>query len=647
MTGRKILQGLAIMCSLFLIGGIQGVAEGEDVAIAETTFPDAGFRTYLEEKVDINGDKILSDNEIEQVRSIDFEWGTYQAEDLSGLSVFYNLEELNVSYAGVKKIDVKDNVKLVSLDCSYNKELAELNVDTNVNLQYLYCYETKINQLNIDNNPGLIRLDCNNTDIEQLNVSENPQLFALNLESTKVNQIDVTKNPLLYEIYITDTPIDDLDVTNNPELVHIRVSGTKVTELDLSKNPKLAALYCYNTSIRTLDLKNNPQMYEIFCYNTPLTALDLSGFSGLHTVECYNTDIKELNLSDNVGLVGLNCSNTQIESLDLSNNPELQRLECEGTPIRKLDLSKNSKLRILNISNTRISNMENCNMSDKQALEELYCSNAGIKTLNIVSNPKLYSLKCDNNYLTELELAGCGELWFENTISPQSRVVYGRSENGKRIFDIRSIVSDLSRVNIVDSPDYTYDPSAGTIVLNHDTETEVVYTYAHEYQNGNLAPMEVRLQVLKQYGIVNVSGQNIVKDQPYIIEIEGDIQQVEKVLIDGTEINREMYSLEENAAGNIVLTLSAEWVNSLSNGEHHISIVFSDGIAEMKLLVPEDQAGQNDIAVNDSKQSENLKWEQKAARTSDTTGIGIWMLSALAAGSVICINVIRKRKIDK
>lgn len=532
---------------------------------------------------------------------------------------------------------------MISLDCSYNEELAELNVNTNVKLQYLYCYETKINELNVSNNVDLIRLDCNHTEIKQLNVTQNAKLFALNLENTKVEQLDVTQNPSLYEIYITDTPISALDVTQNPELVHIRVSGTKITELDLSKNPKLAALYCYNTSIGSLDLRNNLQMYELFCYNTPLTALDLSGFTGLHTVECYNTDIKSLNLSDNVNLVGLNCSNTPISSLDTSKNPELQRLECKETLIHTLDLSNNSKLRILNISNTRIMNMENCDMSDKPALEELYCSNAGIKTLNIVSNPNLYSLRCENNHLTELDLSGCGELWFENTISPQSRVVFGKSENGKRTFDVSSIVSDLSRIQIADDPKYTYDPASGILVLNQDTEAEIIYTYSHGYQHGEIAPMEVRLQVLKQYGVVNVSGQNAVKNYPYIIEIAGDIHQVEKVLVDGTEVNQRMYSLEENEAGNIVLTLSAESINSLSYGEHNIQVIFADGVAELQLVIPQEQIVSNTAAANDGQSSNGQEWKQTAAKTGDSGMAYIWLLPALLAGSVICIIVKRKR----
>lgn len=116
-------------------------------------------------------------------------------------------------------------------------------------------------------------------------------------------------------------------------------------------------------------------------------------------------------------------------------------------------------------------------MSDKPSLEELYCSNAGIKTLNIVSNPNLYSLRCENNYLTELDMTVCGELWFENAILSLNRVVYGKSENGKRTFDVSSIMLDLSRIQIADNPNYIYDPSSGILVLNQDTEAEIAYIF--------------------------------------------------------------------------------------------------------------------------------------------------------------------------
>lgn len=488
-------------------------ASTSEIAVDAAHFPDEVFRGYISSQIDLDASGTLSQTEIDSVDTIDFLWGEYYVTDLTGIEYFTSLEtleccytaitsldvsqfpkltRLNCSDTGITSLDVSNNPELSYLECSYTG-LTALDVSKNPKLTELHCYETDIAALDVSANPALVRLDCNNTNISQLDVTKNPALFALNCENTQVAALDLSQNPELYEVYVTNTPMTEIDVTNNPDLVHIRVSGTGITELDLSQNPVLAALYCSDTDIRELDLSNNPQMFEIYCYNTQIESLDLTGFADLNSIECYNTPLKALDVSKNPNLTGLTCSDTNIASLDVTHNPKLNRLELANTDVSNLDLSQNSQLRTLNISGTRIENLKNLDLSSYTALENVYLTDAGLESLILPENDVLSLVKCENNHLTSLDLSGICELWWEKAVSPQSRTVYASPESDTLVFDMNTLVPDLSKVTVAEAENVSYDAATGLLTVAGPTQ--VAYTYDHGYQFGDLDPMEVTLNI--------------------------------------------------------------------------------------------------------------------------------------------------------
>ena len=423
-----------------------GMPEG--IVADETVFPDEEFLRYVLEKVDINEDGYLQQDEVDEITSIDFDWGTYWVTDLTGIEIFENLEALSASYVGLTEVNLSTNKNLTYLECSYNEELTSVDVSGNAKLEQLHCYETPITALDVTNNPELIRLDCNNTSISSIDVSKNPKLFALNVEGTNISKLDISKNKELYEVYVSFTDIAKLDVSKNKKLGQIRFEETKITSMDFSNNPELVAVRCANTGIKKLDFSKNPNMYEIFCFGTKIESLNLSKMKGLHTLECYDTKLTKLDVTNNPELTGLACGETGITKLDVTNNPELKRLECNDTKIKSLDLSNNKKLKNLNVSNTAIKEMEEFDAANFAALEELYCNNAGVKKLNLLNNAELYSLDCGCNAITELDLTGIDGLWFLDIISPQNVAVELLAEDGKAALDMTEFVSDISKMEV-------------------------------------------------------------------------------------------------------------------------------------------------------------------------------------------------------
>lgn len=487
----------------------------EEIAISPENFPDEAFRNYIMESFDKDNNGQLSKQEIQSATKIDFEYGTVEVTDLTGLQYFVNLEEFycSMSFNGITTLDVSSNTLLRILDCSYNEKLESVNVSKCVNLEQLHCYESSIKTLDVLNNRKLVRLDCNHTLVNSLDVTKCPELFALNCEDTSVSTLDLSKNPKLYEVYVTnDTGFTELDVSHNPELTHLRIGGTSITNIDTSHNPKLAALYMENTDIKSIDISKNPEMFEIFCHDSKLEALDVSGMKHLSTLECYNTPIKKIDVRASKNLAGLQIQNTQISELDISNNTKLSRLEVQDTKIKTLDISKCKELRYLNISNTSISNLKKLDMSSYKKLEELYCANAGIETLN-VGTASLSGLDCTGNAIAGLDLSRLGEgdenywgAYLGISASSQERSVSCSIDKDRKLqfVDLKKLVPDISKVTMDEGEGYSYDSKTGIITLTQEGDATVSYVYELENENVS-SPMNVKLNIHYHSNIVNDS----------------------------------------------------------------------------------------------------------------------------------------------
>ena len=144
-----------------------------EIKVDDQHFPDNVFRAYISENFDLDKNAVLSSDEIEQAKIVDFMWGEYRVTDLTGIEYLSSLEELRCSSIGIKSLDISHNTELRYLECTYNPELTELDVSQNMKLEEIHCYETGVSSLDVSSNPLLRRLDCNHTDISTLDVTQN------------------------------------------------------------------------------------------------------------------------------------------------------------------------------------------------------------------------------------------------------------------------------------------------------------------------------------------------------------------------------------------------------------------------------------------------------------------------------------------
>ena len=277
-------------------------AEAEDrVVVNSTNFPDATFRSYVEDNFD-NGNGSLSASEIAKVTSIDVD--DMGISSLQGLGYFWALKELYCRDNQLTTLDVSKNTELKYLGC-YKNQLTTLDVSKNTALEYLGCDNNQLTALDVSKNTALERLDCGGNPLTSLTVTDYSALESLNVGDC--------------------TALTKLNCCNNA-LTWLNVDGcTALTKLDCGSNP-LTTLAVNNLStLTTLDVSDCTALTKLNCGFNALTYLDVSGCTALEDLDCRYNALLYLNISTNAALERLECFRNSIYVLDISACPNLIR----------------------------------------------------------------------------------------------------------------------------------------------------------------------------------------------------------------------------------------------------------------------------------------------------------------------------------
>ena len=355
-------------------GAFTAFADSGDVEINGTNFPDDVFRKYVEDNCDTDGNKVLSQGEIEAVSKIDVD--NYRKEkisDLKGIEYFSSLTHLY---------------------CCYN-QLTSLDVSKNTALTYLYCYSNQFTSLDVSKNTALTSLDCDNNSLTSIDVSGCTALTKLDCRRNQLTNLDVSKNTSLESLYCDYNQLTMLDVSENTALIGLSCSNTQLTKLDVSKNTALIVLGCGSNQLTSLDVSKNTTLIDLNCDSNQLTSLDVSNNTALGTLKCYSNQLTSLDLSRNTGLEVLYCSKNQLTNLDVSSNTDLKHLDCSNNQLTSLDVSKNTSLVALLCYFNQLTSLD---VSNNTALTNLLCYNNNLTSLDLTNN-SIYnqSLKSNNN----------------------------------------------------------------------------------------------------------------------------------------------------------------------------------------------------------------------------------------------------------
>ena len=362
---KRLLSILLMCCMVLTLLPTAVFAEGETgVAINETNFPDANFRTVVKE-YDTDKDENLSRAEIEAVKEIKCYYKDIRS--LTGIEYFTALQTLKCYSNQLTSLDISGNTALKSLDCAKN-QLAALDVSQNTALESLDCADNQLTTLDVSRNTALKSLDCAKNQLTTLDVSQNTALESFNCADNQVTSLDISQNTALEYLICASNKLTALNVSGNATLKFLNCESNELTALDVNRNTALNTLNCLNNRLTSLNVSLNLNLQDLNCARNQLSALDVQKNTALKSLYCGYNQLAVLDVGQNGLLESLSCNNNLLTSLNVSQNTRLNLLLCFNNHLTSLDTSNQKWLHTLSCDNNNypitITNDRNYDLSD-------------------------------------------------------------------------------------------------------------------------------------------------------------------------------------------------------------------------------------------------------------------------------------------
>lgn len=221
------------------------------VLLNETNFPNDTFRGFIEDRCDVNGDKLLTPAELGKVEDISFnkpkedEDQTYADEKYRQIDNFKGIEYLT----NLQWFSIDGNEAVESIDLSKNTKIGFASLDRCTKLSEAKFAET---------------------------------LGGVNLCETLITEFDGSKYPNLGSLYLNSNVLTNVDVSTNTNLEALGIFGTTNgtgTVSDLSKNTALKDMTLCNCTVGKLDLSKCKNLTKLSIDNVDAAGIDLTGLS--------------------------------------------------------------------------------------------------------------------------------------------------------------------------------------------------------------------------------------------------------------------------------------------------------------------------------------------------------------------------------
>ncbi len=306
----------AALMSLAVAGMVfsANVKAADDVK--DTQFQDPVFRDYIFAKFDEDGNKSLSEKEMDEIKEIDV--SGLNITSLSGIKHFSNLSKLNCSNTKVKSLDLNDNEALLSIDCS-NCKITSLSISD--------CYF--LEELNCSNNQ-LKSLSFSNETLTKLNISNNAALKTLDVSKNALKELNIEGCTALTKLDVSNNALGALDVSGNTALTDLACAKNALKKIDVSANTALTSIDCSDNKIDSLVLGTNDKLTKLVANDNILTSIDVSKCVNLLDLKLNRNELKSLNIKNNKDMKILEVDDNNIPSIDITNNQILLQTFING-----------------------------------------------------------------------------------------------------------------------------------------------------------------------------------------------------------------------------------------------------------------------------------------------------------------------------
>ena len=398
--------------------------DGEDVGVAinETNFPDANFRSYLVSASFNNKDNnvnYLSEDELKAATTLNV--SSRSIKNLKGIEHFRWLETLDCSNNSLGSLDVTYNSALTTLNC-HSTGLTSLDVTLNKQLTTLTCYDNLLASLDVSYNSALTTLDCHSNNLTSLDVTKNTELKVLKCHNNSLTSLNPYCNTKLETLWCYGNQINIREMytlvynlrtfTSGNGIFRVVKTSSSGTDNTITTGQVTTATnkgwkvqnengntYAGNNTSIPINAANFPDAnFRAYLKSQSYGADDNLSIEELAEVKSLSMDQK--NIGDLTGieyfteLTYLSVDRNSLTTLNISNNKKLQHLYCAENGLTSLDVSNNPELKDLSC---RDNNLTSLDVSNHAVLNIINCSGNSLTSLDVSNCPALISLTCYSN----------------------------------------------------------------------------------------------------------------------------------------------------------------------------------------------------------------------------------------------------------
>lgn len=234
-----------------------------------TYIPDVNFEIQIEALGLGNGierDGYVNTAQISALTTLDIQ--NKNISDLTGISAFTALVDLNARNNAITNVDLSSNVnlenldlftnELTNLDLSHNTKLKELFIATNQlssidlsmlpDLRKLWCFKNQFTELKIDKNPLLEVLNCSSNELTAINLYSNLEMLALSVHNNMITDLDLRFNEKLDQVSLSNNNLRSLNIKNE--------NNTAISSFSATQNPNLSCVEVDDASYSTTNWTN-------------------------------------------------------------------------------------------------------------------------------------------------------------------------------------------------------------------------------------------------------------------------------------------------------------------------------------------------------------------------------------------------------
>ena len=358
------------------------------VPINETYFPDRSFRNYAIEHLDPNNDRVLMQDELDNITEINV--ANHMVSSFEGIQYFKNLTKLDCTRTSIKVLDMSQNTKIKDLNAHSCGDVTSINLTGCDDLERIdFSWLSSMDNIDLSGMKKLKWLDCSHClNLAKLNLQNCSALEELSVNGgfyyAKLNSIDLTGC----------TALKSLNCFTNNNLPALNLSGcTSLERLDchecaILKNIIFPTSIKYvnfeRCEVKSTNLKNCPNLVEVNCYGNHWTIpqdvfIDKPNLTTLNAGCNYFTNVK---ISNCPKITTLNFDNSSSKSIFINNAPLLTTMTNDKCDITTLYLKDCPAL--TDIGNCAKNNMKIVKL-DNVGFTQLDSESMGMKSMDSIS----------------------------------------------------------------------------------------------------------------------------------------------------------------------------------------------------------------------------------------------------------------------